>query len=83
MPSKSWKTRYRCKTCGVGIASYNTKRNTWSLWGPNFARGDEGKVKSWAVLKPDAHIFYGTRMLDVEDGLEKWEGYKDVSKRLR
>jgi hypothetical protein len=36
----------------------------------------------WEIVKPDAHIFYGTRMLDINDEMGKWEGYKDVSKRL-
>lgn len=84
IPSKTYKTRYRCKICGTSIASYNAQKETWSVWGACFKRDAEGKLDSqvWEVIKPDAHIFYGTRMLDVNDEVGKWEGYKDVSKRL-
>ena len=78
------KTRYRCKTCGVGVASYNEEKEKWSVWGALFPRDGDNKIRSdlWELIKPDAHIFYGTRMVDVNDGLEKWEGYKDISQRL-
>ncbi|KAF8588325.1 hypothetical protein K439DRAFT_1406370 [Ramaria rubella] len=84
IPDKTWKTRYRCKKCGVCVASYNSQKNKWSLWGPTFSRDEEGRIDSkvWEIVKPDAHIFYGTRMLDVDDDLGKWEGYKDESTRL-
>ena len=36
----------------------------------------------WEVVKPTAHIFYGTRMVDVRDGLGKWEGYEGISERI-
>lgn len=81
------KHRYRCKTCGAGVASYNAKKNKWSVWAATLDRdtsGDdgEGKIIGWEYVKPTAHIFYGTRMLDVNDGLGKWEGYANQSKRI-
>jgi len=80
--SKPWKLRSRCKLCGVCVASFNTKEPKWSVWGAQMDRDEDGKIKHWDIVKPTHHIFYGTRMLDIEDGLPKWEGYADVSARL-
>jgi len=33
-------------------------------------------------FKPTAHIFYGERLMEVLDGVPKWEGHKDDSKRM-
>lgn len=52
------------------------------MWGAQMARDELGSIKSWDVVKPTAHIFYGTRMLDVNDGLGKWEAYEDKSRKL-
>ena len=84
IPSKNWKTRYRCKTCGTCVASYNAEKKKWSIWGAVLGRDEEGRIdrNTWDIVKPDAHIFYGTRMLDVNDNVGKWEGYKDISTRL-
>jgi hypothetical protein len=45
-------------------------------------RNEEGKIVGWDIAKPTTHIFYGTRMLDVNDNLSKWEGYESKSERL-
>jgi hypothetical protein len=79
---KPWKTRFRCKTCGCTVASYNGKSEAWSIWGGQLERDQEGSIKSWEIVKPTAHIFYGTRMLDVSDDLGKWEGYEGKSQRI-
>lgn len=81
-PSRPWKQRFRCKSCGCTIASKNSKTNRVSVWGAQLERDDEGKVKRWDEVKPTAHIFYATRMLDIDDGLGKWEGYEGKSKEL-
>ncbi|KAF7785197.1 hypothetical protein Agabi119p4_1362 [Agaricus bisporus var. burnettii] len=39
-------------------------------------------IKDFDKIKPTAHIFYKTRMLDVPDGLPKWDGYENQSNRL-
>ncbi|KAJ8503599.1 hypothetical protein ONZ45_g10716 [Pleurotus djamor] len=80
--TKPWKRRWRCKKCGGGVASENMKLRRWSIWGATLDRDDDGRIIGWAQLKPKAHIFYGTRLLDVEDGLDKWEGYENESRRL-
>ena len=45
-------------------------------------RNDDGKIKNWDIIKPTAHMFYGTRVLDVGDDLGKWEGYENKSAEL-
>lgn len=82
IPSKPWKTRFRCKRCGACVMSANVKAGKCSVWGAHLARDDAGKIVHWEKVKPTAHIFYGTRMLDVDDGLGKWEGYEGGSARL-
>ncbi|KAH6916716.1 Mss4-like protein [Coprinopsis sp. MPI-PUGE-AT-0042] len=80
--NKPWKKCYRCKDCGSQIVSYNSKTGRWSTWGAQFDRDDNAKIKNWDVVKPNAHIFYETRVLDIEDGLGKWAGYADESQKL-
>jgi hypothetical protein len=82
IPDKPWKSRVRCKKCGVMIATENTKTNAYSVFGPVLERDDSGKIMSWEQLKPTAHMFYGTRLLDVNDELPKWQGYSEQSARL-
>ncbi|KAI0653915.1 Mss4-like protein [Cubamyces menziesii] len=82
IPSKPWKTRFRCKSCGACVMSANSKADKCSVWGAHLARDEAGKILHWDIVKPTAHIFYGTRLLDVDDGLGKWEGYEGASARL-
>jgi len=90
VPVKSWKTRYRCRKCGVQIASHNNKRKVWSVWGSQLDRNPETNLIKYRepgsamdeLIKPTCHMFYGTRLLDVNDGLDKWEGYPGASQKL-
>ncbi|KZT27545.1 hypothetical protein NEOLEDRAFT_1130521 [Neolentinus lepideus HHB14362 ss-1] len=82
IPSKPWKTRYRCRKCGCTVASHNSRTNHWSVWGAQLGRAEDGTVLNWENVKPTAHIFYGTRMLEINDALGKWEGYEDTSERI-
>ncbi|KAJ7024385.1 Mss4-like protein [Mycena alexandri] len=79
---KPWKTRYRCTKCGCCVASHNTKTESWSVWGSQLERNENGVTKDLAVIKPTAHIYYGTHLLDVKDDLGKWEGYEYKSNRI-
>lgn len=78
-----WKNRARCKQCGVNVASHNSRTGQWSVWGAHFERNDEGKIKEWDAIKPTAHIYYETRMVDMNDGLGKWTGYEKDSEKLQ
>ena len=79
---KPWKRRWRCRSCGACIASANSKTASRSVWGAQLARDVDGRIIGWDTVKPTAHIFYGTRMMDIEDGIDKWEGYAGNSKLL-
>ena len=82
IPNKPHKTRCRCKTCGATVASYNSDTQCWSVWGGQLRRGADGAIDFWDAVKPTAHQFYGTRLLDVPDTLGKWEGYENRSAKL-
>lgn len=41
--------------------------------------GDEGVPDTF---RPDDHIFYATRVLDLKDGVTKWEGKNGDSKQI-
>ncbi|KAF9270855.1 hypothetical protein L218DRAFT_976495 [Marasmius fiardii PR-910] len=80
---KPAKSRYRCKDCGACVASYHAQRDRWTIWGGQLQRDRQtGQIENWEDLKPTHHQFYDTRMLDVDDGLGKWEGYANQSTRL-
>ena len=79
---KPHKQRWRCKTCGSGVASYNKNTNRWSVWGCQLERDEDGKIKDWDNIRPTVHMFYGTRVLDINDNLDKWEGYENQSAKL-
>ena len=34
------------------------------------------------AFKPTCHIFYGARIVDMDDGLPKWAGHKNKSELL-
>ncbi|KAF8295726.1 hypothetical protein DL93DRAFT_2091635 [Clavulina sp. PMI_390] len=84
------KHRYRCKTCGANIASWHESKQKWSVWTATFDRketeGQDGppgtQISGWEWAKPTDHQFYDTRMLDINDGLPKWEGYAEASRRI-
>ncbi|KAJ3935671.1 MAG: Mss4-like protein [Lentinula lateritia] len=80
--NKPWKNRFRCKGCGACVASYSTTKFKYSVWAGQLERDEEGKIRNWDLIKPTAHMFYATRMLDFNDGLPKWEGYEGQSKRI-
>ncbi|KAI0307625.1 Mss4-like protein [Multifurca ochricompacta] len=81
-PHRPWKTRTRCQVCGVTIASHNSKTDRVSVWGSHLARDDSGCILHWEDVRPTAHMFYGTRLLEIDDNLGKWEGYEGKSDRI-
>ncbi|KAF8899260.1 Mss4-like protein [Infundibulicybe gibba] len=80
---KPWKIRWRCRQCGSTAASHNIQKDKWSVWGAQLERGVDGKILDWNLLRPTAHMFYTTRMLDIDDELDKWEGYPEQSSRIQ
>jgi hypothetical protein len=67
-----------CAVCHTPIADEG--RNMWLAFPTLFDFGEPPTVPS--PFRPRCHIFYGQRVLDMEDGLPRWEGHKDRSRRL-
>jgi len=65
-----------CGTCGTLIADEG--RRMWLAFPTLFDFG--GKVPD--SFKPSCHIFYGARVMDMNDGVPKWSGHKNYSTLL-
>ncbi|MBW1749068.1 MAG: hypothetical protein JRJ34_12020 [Deltaproteobacteria bacterium] len=61
--------------CGTLIADEG--RNMWLAFPSLFNFGGVSKVP--AKFKPTCHIFYGMRVIDINDDLPKWSGHKNHS----
>jgi len=66
-----------CALCGSLIADEG--RNMWLVFPSLFDFSGEPMPPSF---QPTCHIFYGARLMDVDDGLPKWAGHKEQSGRL-
>lgn len=64
-----------CALCGALIADEG--RNMWLAFPSLFDFGDKSNIPS--RFKPTCHIFYGSRVIDIDDELPKWSGHKDHS----
>ena len=64
-----------CALCGTPIADEG--RNMWLAFPSLFDFGTTLKVPD--TFKPTCHIFYGARMIDLNDDLPKWSGHKNRS----
>lgn len=67
-----------CASCGTLIADEG--RNMWLAFPTLFDFGEPPRVPE--AFRPTCHIFYGMRVLDVDDGLPKWSGHKEQSTLL-
>jgi len=67
-----------CALCGTHIADEG--RNMWLAFPSLFDFSDFPEVPS--KFRPTCHIFYGTRVMDVDDALPKWSGHKNQSNLL-
>ena len=67
-----------CARCGTLIADEG--RNMWLAFPTLFDFGSPPQVPE--AFRPTCHIFYGMRVMDVDDGLPKWSGHKNESTRL-
>ena len=66
-----------CGKCGTLIADEG--RRMWMAF-PSLFGFTASNVPE--AFKPTCHIFYGARVMDVNDGLPKWSGHKGKSERL-
>ena len=67
-----------CALCGTLIADEG--RNMWLAFPSLFNFGGLSKVPT--KFKPTCHIFYGMRVIDINDDLPKWFGHKNQSSRF-
>ncbi len=67
-----------CDLCGTPIADEG--RRMWLTFPSLFDFGFPPKVPK--AYRPTCHIFYGSRLIDIGDGLPKWSGHKNNSERI-
>lgn len=67
-----------CARCGTLIADEG--RRMWLAFPSLFDFGAPPMVPD--PFKPTCHIFYGMRVMDMNDGLPKWSGHKNESALL-
>ena len=67
-----------CSQCGTLIADEG--RRMWLAFPALFEFGQPAAIPK--SFKPTCHIFYGQRVIDVDDDLPKWLGHKNQSDRL-
>ena len=67
-----------CSFCGTPIADEG--RRMWLAFPSLFDFGFPPKVPE--AFRPTCHIFYGSRVVDVNDELPKWSGHKNKSERM-
>ncbi|WDP88815.1 MAG: GFA family protein [Desulfobacter sp.] len=67
-----------CSRCGAPIADEG--RRMWLAFPSLFDFGYPANVPD--SFKPTCHIFYGARVIEIQDNLPKWSGHKNHSRRL-
>jgi hypothetical protein len=67
-----------CSLCGTPIADEG--RRMWLAFPTLFDFGFPPKVPK--AFMPTCHIFYGSRVIDINDDLPKWSGHKNNSERM-
>jgi len=78
VPERILPCKVSCGRCGALIADEG--RRMWLAFPSLFDFGHPSKVP--AAFRPTCHIFYGLRVVDLNDGLPKWSGHKNHSERL-
>ncbi len=68
-----------CRLCGTPIADEG--RRMWLAFPSLFDFGLPRKVPK--TFMPTCHIFYGSRVVNINDDLPKWSGHKNSSKKIR
>ncbi len=64
-----------CALCGAHLADEG--RRMWLAFPSLFDFGFPPNVPE--AFKPNCHIFYSMRMIDLNDGLPRWSGHKNKS----
>ena len=75
---RSLPCKVSCRACGTLIADEG--RRMWLAFPSLFDFGIPSKPPP--AFAPTCHIFYGARVVDMNDRLPKWAGHKGKSARL-
>ena len=67
-----------CSLCGTPIADEG--RRMWLAFPSLFGFGYDATVPE--AFRPTCHLFYGMRVIDMDDDLPKWSGHKNHSERM-
>ena len=67
-----------CALCGTPVADEG--RRMWLAFPTLFEFGAPSQIPE--AFRPTCHIFYGQRVVDVDDGLPKWSGHKNASEKI-
>ena len=74
-PERILPCKVSCALCGTPIADEG--RHMWLAFPALFDFGITELVPE--TFKPTCHIFYSSRMIDLNDDLPKWSGHKNKS----
>lgn len=77
-PERTLPCKVACALCGTLIADEG--RAMWLAFPTLFDFGEPPQVPD--TFRPTSHIFYGSRVLEIDDGLPKWSGHKNTSTLL-
>ncbi len=77
-PERILPCKVRCGKCGTPIADEG--RRMWLAFPSLFDFGYPVEVPE--SFKPTCHLFYGSRVIEIQDDLPKWSGHKNYSELL-
>lgn len=77
-PERILPCKVACALCGSLIGDEG--RSMWLAFPTLFEFGGPPQVPE--LFKPTCHIFYGSRVIEIDDELPKWSGHKNNSKLL-
>ncbi|KAJ3055146.1 hypothetical protein HK097_011384 [Rhizophlyctis rosea] len=77
-------TRYRCKTCGTPIYGEVNEPDFQfrDISVATLDRDEEERMKLPEEFKPDHHMFYARRVVDIKDGLKKFARFRWDSEHI-
>jgi len=77
-PERILPCKVRCGKCGTPIADEG--RRMWLAFPSLFDFGYPAKVPE--AFRPTCHLFYGSRVIEIQGDLPKWSGHKNHSELL-
>ena len=77
-PERVLPCKVSCALCGTPVADEG--RRMWLAFPTLFDFGANSEIRK--AFRPTCHIFYGQRVIDVDDRLPKRSGHKNASDRI-